>query len=55
VIVKKCLPALRRRQRGLKVATVKHAHHDFDIDQPGKDSWLHRRAGEFAVVSNRPG
>jgi ABC-type antimicrobial peptide transport system ATPase subunit len=42
-------------KRGLKVATVKHAHHDFDIDQPGKDSWLHRRAGEFAVVSNRPG
>ena len=28
--------------RGLTVATVKHAHHDFDIDKPGKDSWLHR-------------
>jgi molybdopterin-guanine dinucleotide biosynthesis protein B len=41
--------------RGLKVATVKHAHHEFDIDQPGKDSWLHRRAGasEVAVVSSR--
>ena len=41
--------------RGLKVATVKHAHHDFDIDQPGKDSWLHREAGasEVAVVSSR--
>jgi molybdopterin-guanine dinucleotide biosynthesis adapter protein len=42
-------------QRGLKIATVKHAHHEFDTDQPGKDSWLHRRAGasEVAVVSSR--
>jgi molybdopterin-guanine dinucleotide biosynthesis adapter protein len=42
-------------QRGLKVATVKHAHHAFDTDQPGKDSWLHRRAGasEVAIVSSR--
>jgi molybdopterin-guanine dinucleotide biosynthesis protein B len=41
--------------RGLKVATVKHAHHDFDVDQPGKDSWLHRQAGagEVAIVSSR--
>ena len=41
--------------RGLKVATVKHAHHGFDIDQPGKDSWLHRQAGasEVAIVSSR--
>jgi len=41
--------------RGLKVATVKHAHHDFDTDQPGKDSWRHRRAGasEVAIVSSR--
>ncbi len=41
--------------RGLKVATVKHAHHEFDLDQPGKDSWLHRQAGacEVAVVSSR--
>ncbi|HML06881.1 MAG TPA: molybdopterin-guanine dinucleotide biosynthesis protein B [Xanthobacteraceae bacterium] len=41
--------------RGLKVATVKHAHHGFDIDQPGKDSWLHREAGasEVAIVSSR--
>jgi molybdopterin-guanine dinucleotide biosynthesis protein B len=42
-------------QRGLKVATVKHAHHEFDIDRPGKDSWLHREAGasEVAIVSSR--
>jgi molybdopterin-guanine dinucleotide biosynthesis protein B len=41
--------------RGLKVATVKHAHHEFDLDQPGKDSWLHREAGacEVAIVSSR--
>jgi molybdopterin-guanine dinucleotide biosynthesis adapter protein len=41
--------------RGLTVATVKHAHHDFDIDKPGKDSWLHRQAGasEVAIASSR--
>ncbi len=40
--------------RGLKVATIKHAHHEFDLDKPGKDSWLHREAGatEVAVVSS---
>src|SRR5690606_10005679 len=39
--------------RGYRIATVKHAHHDFDIDQEGKDSWRHRKAGaaEVAVVS----
>ena len=31
--------------RGWLVGTVKHAHHDFDIDHPGKDSHLHRAAG----------
>ena len=36
--------------RGLKVATVKHAHHDFDIDHPGKDSYLHRQAGAAQVI-----
>src|SRR5579871_2660641 len=42
-------------KRGLTVATVKHAHHEFDTDQPGKDSWLHRQAGarEVAIVSSR--
>ena len=41
--------------RGLKVATVKHAHHEFDLDKPGKDSWLHREAGasEVAIASSR--
>src|SRR3954463_5260603 len=36
--------------RGLTVSTIKHAHHEFDIDQPGKDSWRHRQAGAFEVV-----
>ena len=39
--------------RGLRVSTVKHAHHAFDIDQPGTDSFRHRAAGagEVAIVS----
>ncbi len=36
--------------RGLRVSTVKHAHHSFDIDQPGKDSYRHRAAGATEVV-----
>jgi molybdopterin-guanine dinucleotide biosynthesis adapter protein len=36
--------------RGLRVSTVKHAHHSFDIDQPGKDSHTHRMAGATEVV-----
>ena len=41
--------------RGLSVSTIKHAHHAFDVDQPGKDSWRHRQAGanEVMVVSER--
>ena len=42
-------------RRGWRVSTVKHAHHDFDIDKPGADSFRHRAAGavEVAVVSDR--
>ena len=36
--------------RGLRVSVVKHAHHAFDIDQPGKDTYRHRAAGAFEVV-----
>ena len=36
--------------RGLSVSTLKHAHHAFDIDQPGKDSWRHRQAGAREVM-----
>jgi molybdopterin-guanine dinucleotide biosynthesis protein B len=43
----------RFRARGLAVSTVKHAHHGFDMDRPGKDSFRHRAAGaaEVLVVS----
>ena len=36
--------------RGLRVSTVKHAHHGFDIDHPGKDSYRHRGAGATEVL-----
>ncbi len=36
--------------RGLKIGTIKHAHHSFDIDQPGKDSYRHREAGATDVI-----
>ena len=36
--------------RGLKVAVIKHAHHGFDIDRPGKDSYRHREAGASEVL-----
>jgi molybdopterin-guanine dinucleotide biosynthesis adapter protein len=36
--------------RGLKVSTLKHAHHSFDVDQPGKDSHAHRMAGATEVL-----
>jgi len=36
--------------RGLKVSTIKHAHHAFDLDQPGKDSHTHRMAGATEVL-----
>ena len=36
--------------RGMRVATLKHAHHAFDIDQPGKDSFVHRQAGSSEVI-----
>ena len=36
--------------RGLRVSTVKHAHHSFDVDHPGKDSYRHRAAGAAQVM-----
>ena len=52
-LVEKLIPALK--QRGFRVSVVKHAHHKFDIDHPGKDTFRHRVAGAFEVVaaSNR--
>ena len=40
----------RLTARGLRVSTIKHAHHAFDIDQPGKDSHTHRAAGATEVL-----
>ena len=37
-------------EAGLRVSTIKHAHHDFDVDQPGKDSHVHRAAGASEVL-----
>ena len=47
-LVERLIPALKLR--GLRVSVVKHAHHDFDIDHPGKDTYRHREAGAFEVV-----
>jgi molybdopterin-guanine dinucleotide biosynthesis protein B len=47
-LVERLIPALKLR--GLRVSVVKHAHHSFDIDHPGKDTWRHREAGAFEVV-----
>lgn len=48
-LVERLIPLLRGR--GLRVSVVKHAHHKFDIDHPGKDSYRHRQAGAFEVVA----
>jgi molybdopterin-guanine dinucleotide biosynthesis protein B len=47
-LVERLIPALKRM--GLRVSVVKHAHHKFDIDHPGKDTYRHREAGAFEVV-----
>ncbi|MCY4231672.1 MAG: molybdopterin-guanine dinucleotide biosynthesis protein B [Alphaproteobacteria bacterium] len=52
-LLRRLIPALQHR--GVSVSTIKHAHHDFDVDKPGKDSWEHRQAGarEVLVTSGR--
>jgi molybdopterin-guanine dinucleotide biosynthesis protein B len=47
-LITKVLPSLIAR--GQRVSTIKHAHHGFDLDQPGKDSFMHRAAGATEVV-----
>lgn len=47
-LIEKLIPALIGC--GLKVSLIKHAHHSFDIDQPGKDSYRHREAGAKEVL-----
>ena len=47
-LITKLIPLLAGR--GVRVATLKHAHHAFDVDQPGKDSYEHRKAGACEVI-----
>ena len=47
-VIAAVIPALKAR--GLTVSTVKHAHHAFEIDRPGKDSFVHRQAGASEVL-----
>jgi len=52
-LIEKLIP--RFVKRGLRVSLIKHAHHTFDVDHPGKDSYRHRHAGatEVLVTSSR--
>ncbi|MGE0875773.1 MAG: molybdopterin-guanine dinucleotide biosynthesis protein B, partial [Burkholderiales bacterium] len=52
-LIEKLIPLFVRR--GLRVSLIKHAHHTFDVDQEGKDSYRHRHAGasEVLVTSSR--
>ncbi len=47
-LIEKLIPRLVIE--GLRVSLIKHAHHDFDIDRPGKDSYRHREAGAYEVL-----
>lgn len=47
-LITKLIPRLLAR--GLRVSTLKHAHHGFDLDKPGKDSFVHRVAGATEVI-----
>jgi molybdopterin-guanine dinucleotide biosynthesis protein B len=47
-LITRLIPVLTGR--GMRIATLKHAHHAFDVDQPGKDSYEHRKAGASEVI-----
>jgi len=47
-LVERLIPSLQAR--GLSVSTIKHVHHELDLDQPGKDTYKHRQAGAVDVV-----
>lgn len=47
-LITKLIPRLLAR--GIAVSTLKHAHHGFDLDKPGKDSFMHRAAGATEVI-----
>jgi molybdopterin-guanine dinucleotide biosynthesis adapter protein len=52
-LIERLIPLIT--ERGIRVSLIKHAHHTFDVDQPGKDSHRHRKAGctEVLVTSSR--
>ena len=52
-LIEKLIPALQRR--GYRVGVVKHAHHGFNMDHQGKDSYRHRQAGANSVMIASPG
>src|SRR6185437_13894288 len=47
-LLTRAIPLLN--EQGLSVSVIKHAHHTFDVDKPGKDSWRHREAGAEEVL-----
>jgi molybdopterin-guanine dinucleotide biosynthesis adapter protein len=47
-LISRVIPYLR--DQGLRISVIKHAHHDFDVDVPGKDSWVHRQSGAEEVL-----
>ena len=51
-LIERLIPALSAR--GYRIGTIKHSHHDIDLDQPGKDSYRHKGAGAEAVMMAGP-
>ncbi len=51
-LIRKLLPELARR--GVRASTIKHTHHDVELDRPGKDSYEHRAAGAHEVILVSP-
>ena len=47
-LISRVIPYLR--EQSVRVSVIKHAHHDFDVDVPGKDSWVHRQSGAQEVL-----
>ncbi|MGM0471347.1 MAG: molybdopterin-guanine dinucleotide biosynthesis protein B [Bacillota bacterium] len=51
-LLEQLIPKLQ--SRGYQIATIKHHGHDFEIDKPGKDTWVHRQAGAKTVILSAP-